>query len=524
MTAIVSGQGLGVSNSSLGLIGAGGQVGQAAQGRSGEQVYVNAGTGNLVVQQRDEWLVSAGPDAAILRTYNSLGALDDDNGDNWRLGLSRRISGLTGTVNTAGSTVRRIGEDGAEALYTYDAARAAYVTTEGGGAHDTLAWNGTSWTWTDGDSQVREVYEVVDLAEIGEARLKSVTDLDGKALTLGYNASGLVSQIQTASGETVYIDYDTTTGKTANIAQIRTVKTDGSLTRVRYGYDSVNRLTSVTVDLSPSDNAIADGATYVTTYTYVDATSRRLNTLTQSDGSKLDFDYDTSGRVSAVKETVGSEVRVTSFDYSTAGVTKVTDALGQVTEVAYWTSNRLLKSIKAPAVGAVNLVTTFGYDLEGNVISAANPRGSTYATTYGYDANGNRTYERDPIGNVIERSYGSRNELLSETRYRQPDPDGAGALLPSDPVTTHYVYDGQLHLRFVVNADGRVTEHQYNSHGRRASTLQHASLYSGATTLADLQAWTPGLNKSAGQRTDYAYDFRDQISTVTTYTALISKR
>lgn len=61
MTAIVAGEGLGLLNTSLGL-GAHGAVGEASWGRNGERVVVNASTGNLVVQQQDEWLIGVGPD------------------------------------------------------------------------------------------------------------------------------------------------------------------------------------------------------------------------------------------------------------------------------------------------------------------------------------------------------------------------------------------------------------------------------------------------------------------------------
>src|SRR4051812_38727886 len=103
MVAIVTGQGLGLFNTSGALLGAQGQVGGAGQGTAGERVTVNAATGNLVVQQKDEWLVGVGPDAQVLRTYNSQGGADGDNGDQWRLGVSRKVYGLTGAVNAANS-------------------------------------------------------------------------------------------------------------------------------------------------------------------------------------------------------------------------------------------------------------------------------------------------------------------------------------------------------------------------------------------------------------------------------------
>src|SRR5437016_3592823 len=102
MVAVVTGNGLGLTNGSLKVLGSGGAVGSPTQGQSGEQVYLNAANGNLVIQDRDEVLAGVGPDVALVRTYNSQGLWDGDNGDNWRLGVYRQVYNLTGTVNTAG--------------------------------------------------------------------------------------------------------------------------------------------------------------------------------------------------------------------------------------------------------------------------------------------------------------------------------------------------------------------------------------------------------------------------------------
>src|SRR5687767_10740720 len=154
MVAVVSGTGLGLFNS-------GSSHGDPQVGRGGERAFVNTATGNLIVQGVDETLSALGLDVALVRTYNSQGLMDDDNGDNWRLNVHQRISGLTGTVNTAGSTVRKTFGDGAEVAYAYNAALTRYVSTDGDGAHDTLSYNtGTSqWTWTDGSSRATETYD-----------------------------------------------------------------------------------------------------------------------------------------------------------------------------------------------------------------------------------------------------------------------------------------------------------------------------------------------------------------------------
>lgn len=54
MVSVVTGSGSGLVNSSKEVLGAAGELGNAATGRAGEQVTVNAANGNLVVQARDE--------------------------------------------------------------------------------------------------------------------------------------------------------------------------------------------------------------------------------------------------------------------------------------------------------------------------------------------------------------------------------------------------------------------------------------------------------------------------------------
>src|SRR5262245_7003635 len=109
MVALIGGNSLGLNLASTGIDG---QTGKASLGRSGEAVHVNAANGNLVIQDRDELVVSRGLDALVLRTYNSQGRFDDDNGDNWRLGVHKRLSSLTGTLGSAGSSLVRTDADG----------------------------------------------------------------------------------------------------------------------------------------------------------------------------------------------------------------------------------------------------------------------------------------------------------------------------------------------------------------------------------------------------------------------------
>lgn len=325
MVAIFTGAGAGFERGSGSVLGKAGLLGSSSLGRGGEQVFVNAANGNLLINRQDEFLVGRGPDVAIARTYNTLADAGDDNNDNWRQSTDRRIFDLTGTVNTAGSSVKRVAGDGSVAIYAWTGA--GYVNTDGGGAYDTLSYNSGTWTWTDGDSRIGEAYEAYGSAW----RITAQADASGNTLTFTYSGANL-TRITSANGE--YVDY---TWSGSNITSIVTTA-GGTLTRTRYSYDGYNRLSTVTVDLSPTDNSVADGNVYTTTYTYY-GTSKLVASISQTDGSRVDIVYDSAERVSTFTQTVASGVtRVTSFSYG-ADYTNITDPAGQVTRLDFASGN-----------------------------------------------------------------------------------------------------------------------------------------------------------------------------------------
>lgn len=224
MVAIFTGLGAGAERGSGNVLGAAGLLGGSSLGRSAEQVLLNAATGNLMIQQKDEMLVGLGPDASVARTYNSLGDLSDENGDNWRQSTDRRVYGLTGTVNTAGSTVKRVSADGSEITHNWDTTKSAYVAKDGSGAYDTLTWNsGTSaWTWTDGSSQLTETY---GQASGSQWLITKQTDTAGNAVTFSYvSGTSHLDKVATADGSGTQYLQCSWSGN--NITQITTSYTD----------------------------------------------------------------------------------------------------------------------------------------------------------------------------------------------------------------------------------------------------------------------------------------------------------
>lgn len=367
MVAIFTGIGAGVERSSANIVGGAGQYGRASYGRGGESISVNAATGNLVISRRDEFLVGRGHDASVTRTYNSVAETGDrDNGDQWQQSTTLRVFGQAGALNTAGSSIKRLGADGSVITYTYETrgSQTAYWSDDGAGAHDKLIKSGSQWIWTDGDTQTTEKYSAATAS--GEFRIVERADIDNNRLTFQYvSGTDKVSRIKTANNE--YVEYSWSGN---NITQILTRYTDGgeqTLIRTRYEY-SANRLSKVITDLSPENKSIADGDVYETTYTY-DGASDRIRTITQTDGSQITIDYDALGRVTAITQQIDDDTsRTTQIGYG-FGVTSVTNPDGSVTKLWHDSKGQLVQiQMPVPEEGGEAVVQQFEYDDDGNII------------------------------------------------------------------------------------------------------------------------------------------------------------
>jgi len=511
MVAIVAGNGLGLFNTSLNTLGGAGVFGQGTLGQSGGQALVNASNGNLMLQYTDEQLSGLGLDLFHTRTYNTQGALNDADGDGWRWEGERRVV-LTGTLNTVGSSLTRTTGDGHESVYSWNGSR--YQSSEGDGAHDSLSWDApnSEWAWTDGSRRTVERYEG------SSGRLVSLTDAAGTQISYSYDANGRLAGVKDSSGQELVFSYNAA-GQLERL-DTRTASADALTRQVYYGYDSLGRLTSVSTDLTPTDNSIADGQVYTTTYTYSD-TSFRVIGIAQSDGSSVGFTYQLVGaeyRLSSVTDASG----YTTFTYDTANRrTDISNGLGQQWSYFYDAEGQLTE-VQNPAGES----TRYAYDADGNVSQITDGRGN--AVTYQYDANGNRTLERDGLGNTLSRVYSATHQLLNEIRYTVPA-TGNSASWTEPPTTaaqvTRYAYDSANRLRYVIDASGGVSEYRYNANGLRTHEIGYADAAYSVSALApsaslseaQLTSWVTARDKTKANLTELVYDYRGNLSRRTGY-------
>ena len=561
MVAIVAGNGLGLFNTSNNTLGSAGMLGQGLLGQAGNLVYVNAANGDLVLQSLDESLSGRGSDLNQLRTYNSLGQLSDGLGTGWIMDGESTVvfTGAAGTVPGSSGSVNRTSGDGHVTTYTWNSSAGMYVSSEGGGALDTLQYVAATdatgkpihqWVWTNGSTREQDVYS--DSTNVGSAGaaitpvigvLQSRKDINGDVIGFTHDSSGRLTSITdfgtgTTAGQKIELVYGTvalSNGTTATRviqlntysltmdANSRATSTVGTaLQQVTYTYDGMGRLQSVTTDLTPLDttDSAKPNTLYTTSYTYWTTTSL-IASITQSDGTTASFTYDGSNRVLTATTGSGAQAVTQTFNYVNPTTTTVTTG-GLTWTFKYDAATLQLKEIDAPSTSGTPLATQFQYT-GSNLTEVIDPNGN--AVLYGYDANDNRILERDSFGNTITRTFDADDQVLTETHYINPDPNGldpnsTGTL--TGGLTEHFVYDSQERLRFTISAEGRVIENRYDSsvYGLLTNTIAYtANRYSGTTFgLQDLTNWAAALtDKSQEELTQYTYDLRGNLASRTTF-------
>ncbi|WDM67618.1 LysM peptidoglycan-binding domain-containing protein [Xanthomonas cucurbitae] len=538
MVAVFTGNGLGLFDSSLATLGAT-TGGAASLGQGRDRQYVNVAQGNLVLQAADEHLNFRGLSVGLNRTYNSLGQLSDVGADGWLTGFERKV-GLVDTLNAAGSRVRLQQGDGTTTEFQYDTATRRYVSTAGTGAHDTLAWDAGSRTWTLTEGSTRRQELFADHADASlQGRLLRIqsgqSDANGPArFDVLYDAAGRVVEVRAGTGDSVADGLLFAYDSAGRLVGLSTRENGLVLTQVQYAYDARGRLQAVVTDLTPqvaSDNTWDasvpgnnDGLRFRTEYAYV-GDGLQVASVRQSDGYVASYTYRVDGRLASATYGEGSSAQTTRFSYDVSGrTTDVADASGSTWSYGYDAQGQLIRQL-APAVDGQRDVTEFSYDTAGNLVQSVRSRGAQVLSRsdYRYDQNGNRTWEWDGEGRGTLRTYTATNQLASETTYTDPDVGRTGVETLGDNTVKRYVYDSLDRLRFTVNAYGGVTEFQYGTNGNGIGLQSLRTVYDGGdgyarftgsmasdTIEADLAQWAQ-QHQAVANLSTYQYDARGQL-------------
>ena len=508
MVEIFTGAGAGRFNSSISELGAFGRFGSAVYGRGGENISVNAATGNLILSRQDEFLIGRGLNVSAGRSYNSIPGLpnpNDPNGGSWTLFSIRRI---TGTFGDAEITLNQ--GDGSHTAYRREGNR--YVSNAGAGAHDYIVRNAanTAWVLTDPDSNITETY----LDSLG-GRISSREHPNDRSLRFVYDSQSRLDYVETDDGARV--NYNWTDSQLDGIwAQDSSGATQQ---RTRYSFDSQGRIDGVTIDLSPGDRSDSDGDIYEIAYTYF-GTTNQIKTITQTGGQEVAFTYDGQGRVKSIDQLVdGSNRRLTTLTYA-SGYTVVEDPTGLETRL-YHTDGQLdrveMGDQSNPATLQVNV---FSYDGDGNVTRIVDAEGNVTAFTY--NASGTLATSTDAKGILTTYSYDAFNNRIA-TRTTADTQDG------EREIGAFQVFDENQRLRFSIDSDGGVTEMRYaasDAAGIKKGDLQYVIAHTSDTpysfqrhiddgsnpTIGQLRYWSGRQDASGARVTEYTYGLGGQVA------------
>lgn len=474
MSQIFTGSGLGTNGSSIDALGGYGPGGNSSLGQANESLYINASNGNLVLKQNDGFLADHNLGQSLIHSYNAQGK---SNQSHWVFNVATRITDLTGTLNSKGSSVKRIDEAGHETLYRYDEKKHAYLAEDGSGAK--LNFDGTNWHFKKGASKLEWVYNE-------QGQLQKKVNQDGLVVHYIYQ-DGLLSEIRDSSHQSIMFSYQN--GQLTDISAISKGKT---VHHLQYEYDESGRLHKVNQELG-------NGKKYVITYDY-DGNSHRISDIRQSDGTHFHIEYDEAGRV---KMTSDGESRSLRYDYF-EGKTTVTNDKNET-----WTYSYDKQSHLTGVDGPKGLSIRYFY--ENNHLCRV-VRGEQ-EWHFSYNEAGDCIKIIDNKGKITERSFDAAHRLLSETTYLNLDASGEGV----NPVTSYNLYDDKGHLKFKIAANGVVTAFVYDDEGNLISKMTYLNATfdtrdfsnQNPPALSDLTDWA--ASHAEVDQTDYQYDSTGQL-------------
>ncbi|WP_254510276.1 RHS repeat-associated core domain-containing protein [Anatilimnocola floriformis] len=215
-----------------------------------------------------------------------------------------------------------------------------------------------------------------------------------------------------------------------------------------------------------------------------------------------------------------------AYAYDKAGnLLTFTDGLSRVTKYEYDSMGRVTSILyPAPGGGATQPEITYAYQDLGTsstitsedndndgLVQTFNAWGwlieedrEGSVTSYEYDLNGNLLHATDPMGRVTSYDY---DKLDRQIKVIAPDPDGSGGV---DASETAYEYDLAGNLLKVIDPLGNETTYTFDSRYRQMSSKDALG---GETSFTyDAVGNLLTLTDPVGNQTAWEYDIRDRVT------------
>ena len=350
-----------------------------------------------------------------------------------------------------------------------------------------------------------------------------------------YNAAGAQTKVIDPVGTVTTYGYDTN-----NRIQMVSLDPSSLNEQTYYSYDSLGRRRAVTVaystPLSTTTFSIYDNASrvitsytgsvlYATSYSYNDRSQQ--TSVTDANGNTTAYAYDKGGRMIKTTNALGhyidygydldgNRTSVTYYRSSTPGDNPVSTSY-----TYYW--NHLLESTTYPGFSGTNTSTNY-YDGNGNLTHKLDANGNdiyydydfnnrlitktcaSVVTTYGYDARGNILSILDPNTDTIN-TYDDLNRLTNVQDNKYPTPktiaysyyeDGTrSAMTATDSSPVAYIYDAAKRIKTVAYNGATEATYSYNELSLKTAITYGNNAYVNYT-YADITRWLTGVyNKKA---------------------------
>ncbi len=213
---------------------------------------------------------------------------------------------------------------------------------------------------------------------------------------------------------------------------------------------------------------------------------------------------------------------IKQYNYLKGQLVSETDSEGRHTSYTYDNDGRVATRTQAITTSDQK-VTKMLYDYRGNVTSiidvirSGDLKGKDYndntntelVKTYSYDKNGNLMSSTDASGNITKYTYDKLNRLLSTTKQLK---DEKGALISEVTSSQTYTWDGQLNTK--TDEDGKVTRYSYDSLGHQVkiidalgnTTYKVYDLLGRNTAIVSPNSYKDNTSLSDMDRTVFVYD------------------
>ncbi|MDR3429665.1 MAG: DUF6531 domain-containing protein [Silvimonas sp.] len=307
------------------------------------------------------------------------------------------------------------------ASWTYNSAGQAVSTQHAGG----VSFYRLSFGSVDAANGYTDVID-----PLGSVRRYSFTSVAGQSLLTGisqpaglgcsatvsgqtFDANGNVTSRTNFNGSKTTFVYDlnrnleTSRTEAASTAQARTITTNWHPTfSLPAQITETNQVTSFSYDTNGnllSKSVAASGKSRSWNYTY--NSFGQVLTATDPDSNKTSYTYDTSGNLTRLTDAKGHITQFTSYD-ANGNLLAMTDPNGKVTTLTWDARNRL----KSRQSGSE--LTSYTYDLVGQLTSVVFPDGSS--VSYTYDPAHRLTNITDSHGNSIAYTLDAAGNHLRE--------------------------------------------------------------------------------------------------------------